>query len=404
VSRKKILTFVLALVMVVTVIAVPLLIGCQGDEEPTDGTTTPGTTPTTPGTGTGTGTGTTTDGKPEELPEIRCVFASQGSASSMSAKEEFRLFQKWNEAAPNYDIVWEPHWTDEIFPGPQQVEALANGAIQMGSMYGYREEGFEPVSSIFTVPLLWTSHDHFVRFMATPEMQAVFQEDIDKGVYPQWSTSYTMWLAFSDTFVDSPDDVEGMRIRAMESPIMTRAIELLGASPIAVTVSELTVAMQTGMFEGMIATVSPGYIVYLGYLDYMDYVIEVPITYSMGTTAFNSEWFLGLPDEVRLAYYAVVDDWFANLMNCQVQEQERGKNMWRDDCEEYQPTDAELDEWAALMGPLFDEVDQRLGRGLMDAALSTRFGDPQGQFGGLWVVDLDERYGDDGYFKIEVAR
>jgi TRAP-type C4-dicarboxylate transport system substrate-binding protein len=271
-------------------------------------------------------------------------------------------------------------------------------------MYGYREEGFEPVSQIFTIPLLWTSHDHFVRFFHTPEMQQVIEDDHDKGVWPIYSTSYTMWLAFADTYVDSVDDIAGMRIRAMESPIMTRAIELLGASPISVTVSELTVAMQTGMFEGMIATVTPSFIIYLGYLDYMDYVIEVPITYSIGTTAFNTDWWLGLPDEVKLAFYAIVDDWYADLFNSGQSEQERGKEMWRDDCEEYQPTDAELDEWNSYLGPLYDEVDARLGRGLIDAALATRFGEPQGQFGGLWMVDMDERYGEDGYFKIMVAR
>jgi C4-dicarboxylate-binding protein DctP len=270
-------------------------------------------------------------------------------------------------------------------------------------MYGYREEGFEPVSAIFTIPLLWTSHDHFVRFFNTPEMKAVVEEDHDKGVYPLYFTSYTMWLAFADTYVDSPDDVVGMRIRAMESPVMTRAIELLEASPIAVTVSELTVAMQTGMFEGMIATVTPSYIVYLGYLDYMDYVIEVPITYSIGSTAFNTEWYLGLPDEVRLAFEAIIDDWYANMFNCMRSEQERGKEMWRDDCEEYQPTPAEIDEWADKIAPLFDEVDARIGRGLMDQALATRHGDPAGQFGGLLVVDMDERY-PDGWFKINVAR
>ncbi len=404
-NSKKILTFVLALVMIVTVVVVPLLVGCQGDEEQTDGTTTPGTTtPTTPGTGTGTGTGTTTTTRPEDLPEIRIVYATQGSASSQSAIEYFRLFQKWNECTPNYEIVFEPHWTDEIFPGAQQVEALASGAIQMGSMYGYREEGFEPVSQIFSVPLLWFSHDHFVRFFETPEMQAVVEEDHDKGVWPIYSTSYTMWLAFADTYVDSPDDVVGMRIRAMESPIMTRAIELLEASPISVTVSELTVAMQTGMFEGMIATVSPSYITYLGYLDYMDYVIEVPITYSLGTTAFNSDFWLGLPDEASIAFLAIIDDWYANLMEGQLVEQERGKNMWRDGViQGYQPTTTELEEWANKIQPLFDEVDQRLGRGLVDAAIATRTGEPQGQFGGLWMVDMDERY-PGGYFFINTPR
>jgi TRAP-type C4-dicarboxylate transport system substrate-binding protein len=114
-----------------------------------------------------------------------------------------------------------------------------------------------------------------------------------------------MWLAFSNTPVHTLEDIQGMRIRTMESPIMTRSIELLGAAPISVTVSELTVAMQTGMFEGMIVALSPGYIRYLGYLDYNAYIFEFPITYTIAGTAMNADWYLGLPDEARLAFETI---------------------------------------------------------------------------------------------------
>ena len=174
---------------------------------------------------------------------------------------------------------------------------------------------------------------------------------------------------------------------------MTRSIELLGAAPISVTVSELTVAMQTGMFEGMIVSLSPGYIRYLGYLDYNAYLFEFPITYTLSSTALNTEWYTGLPDDVRLAFETILPNWYTNLDSAGVADRAIGIQMWEDDCEEFVPSEAEMDRWTAAISPVIDEVDARIGGGLIDAAYRTMYGDPQGQYGGLILGQpIDDRY------------
>ena len=393
-SRKRLLTLVGVLILALILVAVPILASCNGGDD---------------GNGNG-GNGDTGNGTPPpppppaERPEIRIVYAGHGSASSDSAVEQYRFFQMWDEVTPNHDIVWEPHWGDEIFPADQNVEAVASGAVQMGGTLGYRAESFEPLSQIFTIPLLWRSHDHIVRFFWSPECQARLAQHEQDGVKVAYFTTYTMWLAFSDRAVTQLEDIEGSRIRTMASPIMTRAIELLGANPVSVVMAELTVAMQTGMFEGMIVSLSPGYMRMLGYLDYMNYVVEFPITYTIAATAFNAPWYNGLDDEVKLAYEAIHPDWFANLMNITLQSQIDGKTIWRTEATPTSLTQAEMDRWTAQMQPILDEVDARLGGGLMDAALATQYGDPQGQFGGLVIGwPLEDRY-NAGYIMIPTPR
>jgi hypothetical protein len=78
--------------------------------------------------------------------------------------------------------------------------------------------------------------------------------------------------------------------------------------------------------------------------------------------------------------------------------------MWEDDSEEYVPPQEEMDRWTAAIAPLIDEVDGRLGGGLVDAAYRVMYGDPVGQYGGLVAgMPLDDRY-ENGVHHILVPR
>lgn len=309
------------------------------------------------------------------IPVIKVVEALSTPPTYIVAVYWEDLMKMWDEALPNYKIDYDPHYGGEIFPGTQAIEALASGAIQMGGTMSGQSAGFEPRFKILDVPLLWTSRYHLRRFFETPEWQKVMRDHEAAGIHVLIDSvpSYWQWFYFYDKEVRTLEDMAGLRIRCQQTPPQIRAVELLGANPIAVAAAELTVAMQTHMFDGMVGCLSPPWIRMLGYLDYMKTALEFPITFTMLSKAVNTEWWYSLPEEVRQALEDLIPEWFDDYWEAYYQaELLDGMELVRNNIVTTTLSEAEFAKWDAVLKPLQDEVGDKIGHDLIEAALRVR--------------------------------
>lgn len=112
----------------------------------------------------------------------------------------------------------------------------------------------DPAYNLFDLPYLFVSDEHHKAVLAGPigdEMLLRLQQHglVGLGLYG---------LGFRDMFykrrgsscVRTPDDLRGLKMRVIESPIMIDAINALGASATPVPFSELFQALRTGVVDG----------------------------------------------------------------------------------------------------------------------------------------------------------
>lgn len=243
----------------------------------------------------------------------------------------------------------------------------------MGTVMGYVAEGFEPRYGIFSVPLVWESYTHYQRFFRTDAWKKVVDDQRGRGIEFGWTSPYYMWWAFKDKEVKTLEDMAGIKIRTMESPIQVKAMELLGMKPVAVQTSELTMAMQTGMVDATIMALDRSYMKYLGYLDYMNYAIDYPAQYTANGYGFNAKMWEKLPKDVKDAYYVLLDDFLTERHEVDTAGKALARQFVCDTAKGVVvPEKAEVDRWIKAMDPLLDELAGTVGQDLIDAILDTR--------------------------------
>lgn len=99
--------------------------------------------------------------------------------------------------------------------------------------------------------------------------------------------------------IQTPDDMNGLKIRTMEIPSHQEMVRSLGASPTAVPWMEVYSALQTGVVDGAeLPTVGS---LQQNLHEVLDYVTVDNHVYSLSFIIVSERWFQGLPDDLKEA-------------------------------------------------------------------------------------------------------
>lgn len=133
------------------------------------------------------------------------------------------------------------------------IEAVEAGALDMAKVGGSTLEGFEPLYGVFGLPFLFDDEDHLYRAMnETNLIEELNKVTYDKGFimvgwYPSGARNF---YTATDNPILSPEDLQGQKIRVMQSPSSTRMVKLLGGSPTPMSSNETYTALQQGVIDG----------------------------------------------------------------------------------------------------------------------------------------------------------
>ena len=145
----------------------------------------------------------------------------------------------------------------ELFPNSvlgserEQMEQLQQGVIEIvkgGQILG----SFHNAYNIIGLPYIFESDEHFYKSLEDPEFtQKIFYDSADKGFI---TLSYLDKGARSfytkDKPIITPDDLKGLKIRAINEPISMRVVDILGGSAVPMAYSEVYTALQQGVIDG----------------------------------------------------------------------------------------------------------------------------------------------------------
>ena len=141
----------------------------------------------------------------------------------------------------------------EIFPSQQLgterqcLELLQIGSLEMTKVSSGVLENFAPQMSVFGIPYLFEDREHAF---------AVFDGPIGKQILDDgekyWLKGLGYYDAGSRSFytkerpINAPDDLNGLKIRVMESVTAMDMIRSMGGSPTPISWGELYTSLQQG--------------------------------------------------------------------------------------------------------------------------------------------------------------
>jgi tripartite ATP-independent transporter DctP family solute receptor len=147
--------------------------------------------------------------------------------------------------------------TVDLFPGAQlggerdTEEGLLEGSIQIVLAAGALAN-FAPIYNLVELPFLIKNQEH---------MEAIVTSDVGvqlaQGIEEQGGFHVIGWFSTGDSAIqtvdapiETPDDLNGVKIRVQENPALIDAVTALGGNATPLPFADVYTALQTGVIEG----------------------------------------------------------------------------------------------------------------------------------------------------------
>jgi len=164
-------------------------------------------------------------------------------------------FKNRMETGTNHDV------RVEIFPSSQFctsvrecVDALQTGTLQVFQFTTGSLGAIYPPGEVLDLPYLFRDDDMAECVLDGPVRQQLREAVLESGLGIRLMTASNTggWRNFATTRrpISKPDDLRGLKIRTIASPIQQQLVRLLGANPTPVAWSEVYTALATGVVEG----------------------------------------------------------------------------------------------------------------------------------------------------------
>ena len=147
--------------------------------------------------------------------------------------------------------------TMEIYPSSQlgteraTIELLQLGTLDMSKVSSGVMENFVPEMGVFSLPYLFRGREHLWQ-----TLNGEIGEEILQSAEPYRMLGVAYYDAgfrsfyINGTDVRSPEDLAGLKIRVIQSPMFIQTINLLGGNATPLAFSEVYGALQQGIVDG----------------------------------------------------------------------------------------------------------------------------------------------------------
>ena len=145
----------------------------------------------------------------------------------------------------------------QTFPAGQlggersMAEQVQNGTLQMAAITTAVMQNFVPQSAVFDMPFMFPNRATAYATLDDPELQdRFFSYFPEKGfIAIGWTENEIRDFTKNKKPVHSPEDIKGMKVRVMNSPVYLDTFKQLGASPVGIPFPEIYNALQTGVID-----------------------------------------------------------------------------------------------------------------------------------------------------------
>ena len=146
--------------------------------------------------------------------------------------------------------------TVDVFHGgvlgsqPDALEQVRIGAIELGNFNLGPIGPMVKEANLVSLPFIFKSVPHMFRVLDGEAGEIIAKGMADAGVKPiAWFDAGARSF-YSQKPINTPDDVEGLKIRVMNNNLYTSMISAMGGNPSPMAFSEVQQALKTGVVDG----------------------------------------------------------------------------------------------------------------------------------------------------------
>ncbi|MHB0776834.1 C4-dicarboxylate TRAP transporter substrate-binding protein [Halomonas sp. WWR20] len=245
------------------------------------------------------------------LPAAALILASNPASAayelnlSSALNAQDPIVQAMESAKQSIEERSDGELTLNIFPNSQLgsdedvVEQIRSGANIAILIDAGRLSEYQPELGILSAPYLVEDHTQY---------DAITQSDLYKGWVEDLADGSGLRLLNYNWFqgaremltqapVEKPEDLQGVRIRTINSPVWLKTVEAMGATPTPLPWSEVYSALQLGSIDGAEAqlTAADGQRL-------QEVIQHVALTHHiqlMSGIVTSDQWYQSLPDDLR---------------------------------------------------------------------------------------------------------
>lgn len=250
----------------------------------------------------------------------------------------------------------------------EQVESLQLGAIDIVITGTAVLANWVPRMAVMDLPFVFRDYDHVDAVVDGPVGQQIMEMITDANIRIQplalWEQGFR-YLTNSQRAINSPADVAGLKIRVQENPIHIAAFRAMEADATPMSWGEVYTALQQGVIDGQENPIPV--LLSQRIYDVNEHVAMTGHFYSPAIIIMNEGRFDALPEDLQQLIVQVAQDVSAyqrdvarTMENEQLDELiELGMSVTFPDKQAFQD----------VMAPVYGELEDELGGGLIDAVL-----------------------------------
>lgn len=214
----------LALLIMIAVLALTL-VACGGDKKDTSGG----------------------DAKPEPMK----LIASHVLGPTHPYQPGFEKMAEIVKERTNGEIIIEIFHSASLAEEEAAIEALQIGTIDITTVSAAPMTGFVKEYMASDLPFIFSSPEEAFAFYDGPVGDKLFEltEPIGLVGLAWWENGFRNFTT-KNRAIYSPDDMKGLKLRTMNSPVHMASVRALGADAIPIPFGELYSALQQGVVDG----------------------------------------------------------------------------------------------------------------------------------------------------------
>ncbi len=203
----------------------------------------------------------------------------------------------------NGRIKFNEYYSGVLCPGEREsYEEVKAGNIDIICVAASPMASFVPEVGILDLNFLFKDYEHAHKVL-WGEIGDEFLKDMEKAGFKGlgWYEDGFAYLSTSGKPVRHPEDVKGMRIRVMESPVLLYTWrDVLGSDAFPLSWAELYMALQRGLAEGQMNNVVT--IVDHNFFEVQDYMNKVLPLYQAAPLVMDLDKFNALPEDIQTLF------------------------------------------------------------------------------------------------------
>lgn len=227
------------------------------------------------------------------------ILMKLGTATLNDAQHEFlKRLATAIEKDTGGRIKVEVYPASQLGPIPREIEAVQLGAVQGFISPAEFLEGVDPRFQVLSAPGIFKDMNHVDRVTKDAEFRkAYFEVGAQRG------------LRVSAVFLSGPtavntrkpvrhiDDLKGLKLRVLASPMQMEPVKALGATPVPLSLGDVLPALQQGAIDGVMSVLPV--LSAMHYYDTAKYISETNLSYAVSTFVMSRTWFSHLPPDLQ---------------------------------------------------------------------------------------------------------